>query len=59
MGDRTEPITSVLLAIRKRTRDGGIATLRIVVEPTGVYHKLLLPIARTVGFETAMVDADM
>jgi len=29
----------------------------VIVEPTGVYHKLLLRIAVSFGFETALVDA--
>lgn len=34
-----------------------MVTLRVVVEPTGIYHKLLLRIARSLGFETGLVDA--
>ena len=31
--------------------------IRVIVEPTGVYHKLLLRIAVSLGFQTALVDA--
>lgn len=55
--NRTEPITSTLLAIREEARRCGITELRVVVEPTGRYHKLILRIARSLGFHTALVDA--
>jgi len=55
--NRTEPITSTLLAIWERAQAGGMTGLRVIVEPTGVYHKLLLRIAAALGFETGMVDA--
>jgi transposase len=57
IANRTEPITSTLLAIWERAQARGITTLRVVVEPTGIYHKLLLRIANALGFETGMVDA--
>src|SRR5581483_6146008 len=31
--------------------------LRVIVEPTGVYHKLILRIAASLGLQTALVDA--
>jgi transposase len=55
--NRTEPITSTLLAIREQARECGITALRVVVEPTGRYHQLILRIARSLGFQTALVDA--
>jgi transposase len=55
--NRTAAIRSTLLAIGERARACGIESIRVVVEPTGVYHKLLLRIAVSVGFETALVDA--
>jgi transposase len=55
--NRTAPITSTLEAIREQARARGIAELEVIVEPTGRYHKLLLRIARSLGFQTALVDA--
>jgi transposase len=57
IANRTGPITSTLLAIRERAQAHGITALRVVVEPTGIYHKLLLRIAAAHGFETGLVDA--
>lgn len=57
IANRTEPITSTLLAIRGRAEARGATAVRIVVEPTGIYHKLLLRIASALGFQTFMVDA--
>ena len=48
--NRTEPITATLLAIREEALRCGITELRVVVEPTGRYHKLILRIARSLGF---------
>lgn len=55
--NRTEPITSTLAAIWERAQARGLTQLRVIVEPTGVYHKLLLRIAAFLGFETGIVDA--
>lgn len=57
MENRTEAITSALTSLRERARQRGITGLKVVVEPTGIYHKLLLRIARSLGFETGLVDA--
>ena len=57
IANRTEPITSTLLSIWERAQARGITHLRVIVEPTGIYHKLLLRIAVAHGFETGMVDA--
>lgn len=57
IANRTEAIIATLSAIRTAAAARGITTLRIVAEPTGIYHKLLLRIAATLGFETALVDA--
>ena len=51
------PITHLLSEIREVALSRGIKNLRVVVEPTGIYHRLLLRIAATLGFETALVDA--
>src|SRR5438046_226417 len=53
----TEPIIDTLTEIRDAAAARGITALRIIVEPTGIYHKLLLRIAASLGFETALVDA--
>jgi len=55
--NRTEAITSTLIAIRDRALASGVTSLRLVVEPTGIYHRLVLRIGRSLGFETALVDA--
>jgi len=55
--NRTEPIISTLTAIRERALARGVTELRVVVEPTGIYHKLILRIARSLGFGTGLVDA--
>jgi len=57
IANRTEPIIDTLTAIREAAALRGITALRVIVEPTGIYHKLLLRIAATLGFETALVDA--
>jgi transposase len=57
IANRTEPIIDTLTAIWTAAAARGITTLRVVVEPTGIYHKLLLRIAASLGFETALVDA--
>ncbi len=53
----TEAITATLLMIAERARACGFEQLRVVVEPTGIYHRLLLRIARSLGLLTGMVDA--
>ena len=57
IANRTEAITSTLISIREKATANGIDLLRVIVEPTGVYHKLLLRIAASLGFQTALVDA--
>lgn len=57
IANRTEAITVTLNAIREQAAARGIAALRVIVEPTGIYHKLLLRIAVSLGFQTALVDA--
>lgn len=53
----TEAITRMLVQIRELATARGIEQLRIVVEPTGIYHRLLLRLAAGLGFLTALVDA--
>lgn len=53
----TDAITSTLRTIIEQAGVCGIEQLRVVVEPTGVYHRLILRIARRLGLLTALVDA--
>lgn len=53
----TAAITASLLAIRELAAARGIGQVRVVVEPTGIYHKLVLRIARSLGLLTGLVDA--
>ena len=56
--NRSVPITETLTAIRDLAASRGHSQLRIVVEPTGVYHAHLLHIARSLGFELAFVNPE-
>lgn len=56
--NRTEAIRSALESIRERALAAGITRLDVIVEPSGIYHKLLHRIARKMeGFGTGLVDA--
>jgi hypothetical protein len=44
IANRTEPITSALQVIWERAQACGYTNLLVVVEPTGIDHKLLLRI---------------
>jgi hypothetical protein len=50
-------ITSTLTSIRDQAGARGIEQLRVVVEPTDIDHRLILRIARRLGFLTGLVDA--
>ncbi len=54
--NRTEAIRCTLEKIRALANEAGYAGLRVIVEPTGIYHKLLLRIARQLGCDTALVN---
>src|SRR5574341_1352109 len=56
--NRTDAIRTTLTRIRESVGPLQASRLRIVVEPTGVYHKLLMRIARSMGFRTALVNAE-
>ena len=58
VANRTEAIRHALEEIRDRAGAGRFARLRVVAEPTGIYHQLLLRIARSIGFRTALVNAE-
>jgi len=55
--NRTDPIRATLTEIQRLAEAAGYDGLRVLVEPTGIYHKLLLRIARQLGCQTAMVNA--
>jgi transposase len=57
IANRTDSIRATLIEIRGLAEVAGYEGLRVIVEPTGIYHKLLLRIARQLGFQTAMVNA--
>jgi len=57
IANRTEPIRSTLELIRRSARLAGFTNIRVVVEPTGIYHRTLLRIARSLDCETAFVNA--
>ena len=57
IANRTEPIHTTLELIRRLARLAGFTNIRVIVEPTGVYHRMLLRIARSLGCETAFVNA--
>lgn len=56
--NRTDPIRSALADIRDRAGAAQFRRLRIVVEPTGIYHQLFTRIARELGYRTALVNAE-
>jgi transposase len=58
IANRTDAIRTTLEEIRKRAGATRFAHLRIVAEPTGIYHQLLMRIARSNGFRTALVNAE-
>lgn len=57
IANATCEIRSTLTAILLLAREAGFTGLHVVVEPTGIYHKLLVRIARQLGCETSLVDA--
>lgn len=58
IANRSEAITETLTSIRKLAASNGHEQLRLVVEPTGVYHSHLLHIARRLGFDRAFVNPE-
>lgn len=53
----TTEIRETLTHIHGLAIERGARQLKIIVEPTGVYHRLLLELAVQMGFETGLVDA--
>ena len=58
VANRTEAVRDALEAIRQRAGAALFARLRVVAEPTGIYHQLLMRMARSMGFRTALVNAE-
>lgn len=56
--NRTEAIRATLRSIQQSAGPSHASRLRIVVEPTGIYHQLLTRIARELGYRTALVNAE-
>lgn len=56
--NRTEDIVTTLGEIRAFASSAGFDQVRVVVEPTGVYHNLLLNLARQLGMATALVNGE-
>lgn len=54
----TEPIRRELTALREAAARGGYPHVRLVLEPTGVYDKLLINISRTLGFDVKLVNGE-
>ncbi|HEY0142064.1 MAG TPA: transposase [Thermoanaerobaculia bacterium] len=54
----TEPLRRELLALRNVARDAGRTEVRLVLEPTGVYDRLLVQLAREVGFDVKFVNGE-
>jgi transposase len=58
IANRTGDIQTTLTRLGTEARAAGFTTVRVVVEPTGVYHKLLLRLTRAAGFEGCLVNAE-
>jgi hypothetical protein len=56
--NRSEAITETLTAIKQLAASHGHEQVRVVVEPTGVYHAHFLNIARRLDFELAFVNPE-
>jgi len=56
--NRTLSIVETLTQVRDHAARFGFGIVRVVVEPTGIYHNLLLDIARSMGMQTAMVNGE-
>ena len=54
----TDPIRHELTKLRDTARDAGHTEIRLVLEPTGVYDRLLVQIARETGFDVKFVNGE-
>jgi hypothetical protein len=58
IANRSDTIREALAEIRRSASAEEFSRLQIVVEPTGIYHHLMLRIARELGYRTALVNAE-
>ena len=56
IANASQPIRDLLETIRTDARQQGHDQVRVVFEPTGVYHKLLLRISRQMGLQPSLVN---
>jgi transposase len=54
----TDPLRRQLITFRDAARSAGHSEIRLVLEPTGIYDRLLVQIAREVGFEVKFVNGE-
>jgi len=57
--NNTRSIEGGLLALQDKARRAGCNQLVVTVEPTGIYHQLLLDTALRLGMKTAFVNAEV
>lgn len=56
--NRSVEIRALLEGLLAAVREAGLDGLRVVVEPTGIYHRHFLRIARSLGCTTNLVNAE-
>ncbi len=56
--NRTSALSGGLERLQEAGRAAGFGRFVVVAEPTGVYHRLLLAVARRLGLETALVNTE-
>jgi transposase len=56
--NRTAALRAGLELVRQAGQAAGFGRFVVVAEPTGVYHRLLLQVARRLGLETALVNTE-
>lgn len=56
--NRTTDIVATLGEIQALATREGFAQVRVIVEPTGIYHNLLLDVASGLGMATALVNGE-
>lgn len=54
----TDPIRLELTALRDAAQADGHSEIRLVLEPTGVYDRLLVQIGRELGFDVKLVNGE-
>jgi transposase len=58
VANRSDSLRMLCQWLKQSSHLRGFAAVRLVVEPTGIYHELLLAIGRQFGFETRLVQAE-